>query len=99
MQEKEHVAMYGATCATPLSLSSDINETGKIVIADTWFGSVKTVIALKESALYSVKLVKKADERFPQESQDSHDFIAGNWVAYTANFDGTELQAVSFQDL
>ena len=54
----EHVAMNGATCATTLSLPSDINRTGRIVKADSWFGSVKTVIALKESSLHSVKLVK-----------------------------------------
>ena len=50
--------MNGATCATTLSLPSDINRIGRIVIADSWFGSVKTVIALKESSLHSVKLVK-----------------------------------------
>ena len=43
MQEKEHVSMYGATCATTLSLPSVINRTGRIAIV------VKTVIALKES--------------------------------------------------
>ena len=50
MKIKEHVAMYGATCATTLSLPSDINGTGRIVITDSWFGSVKTVIALEESS-------------------------------------------------
>ena len=31
MQEKEHVAMYVAACATTLSLPSDINRAGRIV--------------------------------------------------------------------
>ena len=95
MQEKEHVAVYGATCATTLNLPSDINGTGRIVIADSWYGIVKTVIALKESGLSSVRLVKW----FPQESLDSHDFTVGMWVAYSANLDGDELQAVNFQEL
>ena len=84
MQEEEHVAVYGATCAITLSLPSDINGTGRIAIADCWFGSFKTFITSKESDLYSVKLVKKAHKQFPQESLDSHDFTVGKWVAYTA---------------
>ena len=40
MQEKEHVALYGATCA--MSLPSDINRARRIVVGNSWFGSVKT---------------------------------------------------------
>ena len=47
MQEKEHVVLYGATCAITSSLPSDINGTGRIAIAVSWFGSANTVIALK----------------------------------------------------
>ena len=36
MQEKDHVAMYGATCATTLSLRSDSSGTCRIVRADSW---------------------------------------------------------------
>ena len=71
-----------------MSLSSDINGTGRTVIADSWFGSVKTVISLEESGLYLVvMLVKKAHKQFPREVLDSHDLAVGKWVAYTANFD------------
>ena len=66
MQEKDHVAMYGATCATTLSLRSDSSGTWRIARADSWFGSVKTVTVLKESSLYSVKLVKTAHRQFSQ---------------------------------
>ena len=47
------------------------------MIADSRLGSVKTVIALKEFDFYSVKLVKKAHEQFPQESLDSLYFTVG----------------------
>ena len=66
MQKKSMLpcmALHVPTCT--MTVPSDINRTGRIVIADSWFGSVKAVIA----------------------------------VAYTANLDGVELQAVSFQDL
>ena len=62
--------MYGATCA--MSLPSDINRTGRIVVGNSWFGSVKTVNALKESDLYFVKLKRKAHKQFPQESRNLH---------------------------
>ena len=91
--------MYGATCATTLRLKSDTHGTRRIVIADSWFENVKITIALKECGLYSVVLVKTAHRRFPRESLDSHDLAVGEWVAYTANLDGVELQAVSLQDL
>ena len=94
-----HVDMYGATCATTLSLPGDINGPGRIAIANSWFGSVKTAIALKESGLYSIKLLKKVNEQSSQESPDSLDLAVGKWVACTANLDGVELHALSFRDL
>ena len=35
MQEKQHVVMYGATCAATLSLPIDNYETGRIVKAES----------------------------------------------------------------
>ena len=83
-----HPCALHATCATTLCLTSDIHETGKVVIANPWFGCVKTAIALKECGLYSVMLVNTAHRRSPRESLDSHDLAVGDWVAYTANLDG-----------
>ena len=99
MKEKEHVSKYGATCATTLHLTTDFHGTGGIVIADSWFGSVKTAVALKQSGLYSIMIVKTAHKRFPREALDSHDLEIGEWVAYNATFDEVKLQAVSFQDI
>ena len=49
MKEKEHVSKYGAICATTLRLTTDFHGTGRIVIADSWFDSVKMAIALKRN--------------------------------------------------
>ena len=99
MKEKEHVSKYGATCATTLHLATDFHGTGRIVIADSWFGSVKMAIALKQSGLYSIMIVKTAHKRFPREALDSHDLEIGEWVAYNATFDDVKLEAISFQDI
>ena len=95
MQEKEHFAMHGATT---LHLTSDIHGTGRIVIANSWFVSVKTAIALKECGFYSVMLVKTTHKRFPRVSLDSHYLAVRERVEYTAKLAGVELQAMSFQD-
>ena len=58
IQGKEHVVMYVATGTTNLGLRSDIHKTWRIVIADAWFKSIKTAIALKKCGLYSAMLVK-----------------------------------------
>ena len=97
MKEKEHVSKYGVTCATTLRLTTDFYGTGRIVIADSGFGSVKMATALKQFGLYSIMIVETAHRRFPREALDSHE--TGKWVAYNATFDDVKLQAVSFQDI
>ena len=87
-----------------MRLTTDFHGTERIVIADSWFGSIKTAIALKQSGLYSIMIVKTAhkfhrENRFPREALDSHDLEIGEWVAYNATFDDVKLQAVSFQDI
>ena len=83
-----------------LRLTTDFDGTRRIVIANSWFGSVKTAIALKQSGLYSIiMIVKTVDKRFPREALDSHDLEIRKWVAYNAKFDDVKLQVVSFQDI
>ena len=45
MAEKDHVEEYGATTAIVLRLVKEYNGSGRVVIADSWFGSVKSIIA------------------------------------------------------
>ena len=45
MKEKEHVSKYGDRCAATLYLTTDFHGTGRIVIADSWFGFVKMAIS------------------------------------------------------
>ena len=51
MESKGHVKKYGATCATTLRLTRPYHGTGRTIIADSWFGSVKTAIALRNLLL------------------------------------------------
>ena len=44
MAEKDHIEEYGATTAI-VWLVKEYNGSGRVVIADSWFGSVKSIIA------------------------------------------------------
>ena len=99
MSTKEYVKEYGATCATTLRLAESIKSSGRIVIGDSWFGSVKTVVQLRKIGLYAIMLVKTAHALFPKELLNSHKLARGEWVGYTSTVDDVELMATSFQDL
>ena len=99
MQGKEFVDEYGATAATSLRLTSDIQGSGRTVIADSWFGSVKTAICLRKRGLHSIMLVKTAHRNFPKELLNETPIRRGDWVAYSGEIQGVNLQAVAFMDL
>ena len=65
MKDKEHVTEYGATTATTLRLTDYWKNTGRIVVGDSWFGSVKTAVQLMHKGLYSNLLVKTAHKNYP----------------------------------
>ena len=46
MSGKDHVKEYGASTATTLCLTQPYHRTGRRVIADSWFGSVKCATEL-----------------------------------------------------
>ena len=99
MALKEHVGKNGATCATVLLLTEDLLGSGCIVVADSWFGNVKSAIALLHHGLYSVMLVETAHKRYPREKLAERKLNMGEWESATATLDGQKLLAVSFQDL
>ena len=99
MSQKEWVKEYGATTATVLRLTQDLHSTGRIVVADSWFGSVKSAIALRKRGLYCNMLVKTAHKVYPRELLGETPLARGEWSACIAEIEGEQLQAVRFKDL
>ena len=99
MAEKEHVKKLGATCATSLRLTKPYHGSGRTVIGDSWFGSVKTACHLRKEGLHSILIVKTAHKEFPVDLLNSHTLKQGQWVSYTRNVDGTNIMATSYMDL
>ena len=67
MADKKWVSEHGATTACTLRLTFPYHGTGRVVFADSWFGSVKTAIELKKVGLFSTLMVKTAHKNFPKE--------------------------------
>ena len=100
MKSKENVKEYGATCATTLRLTKPWKGTGRVVIGDSWFGSINTTTALmKENGLYAIMIVKTAHKKYPRFLLKENDPARGEWNSATSNIDGIPLLAVCFKDL
>ena len=92
MAEKEFADEYGATTATTLRLTAAYHGTGRIIVADSWFGSLKTVIALIKCGLYCNMLVKTAHKGFPRQLLNQTDLSRGESAAYAADVEGVRVR-------
>ena len=99
MKDKPYVKEFGATTATTLRITEHYHGTGRIVIADSWFGSVKCAVQLYNRGLYSIMLVKNNSVDFPKERLAGIDLERGEHYAFNATKDGVQLQACRFVDL
>ena len=74
--------------------------SGRIVVGDSWFVSVKTCVELWNiNGLYSNLLVKTAHKKYPRKLLRESNIERGQWVCATAEIDGVKLMATCFLDL
>lgn len=66
MTEKAYFKVFGASCAATLRLTSPWFYKGHILIADSWFGSVRTAKALLMKGVHSIMSVKNGSKGFPK---------------------------------
>eukprot|EP00966_Prymnesium_polylepis_P282143 6519500-Prymnesium_polylepis.1 len=65
MENAKYCDRYQKSTALTLRLCEPFFASGRIVVADSWFGSVQTALALYEHGLYSILNVKTAHKGFP----------------------------------
>ena len=65
--KKEFVAEYGVATATTLRLVAPYFGSAHVVIADSWFGSYKCAVALRQRGLFSVMNAKTGHKKFPRD--------------------------------
>ena len=81
-----------------ICLTQPYDSTRKRVIADSWFGSVKSAVQLLKKGLHSIMLVKTAHKQFSMCLLGQKTLEMGQWVAYTATVND-KVQACQFRDL
>jgi hypothetical protein len=68
MGQARYCDFYGKSIALTLRMCENYFTSGKVVIADSWFGSVACAIALRTKGLFSVMNVKTATKNFPKDA-------------------------------
>ena len=77
-----------------------LSGTGRIVVGDSWFGSLKTCLELwKTNGLYCIMLVKTAHKNFPRKLLREKNLARGEWTSALAEIDGLKVTATRFIDL
>ena len=67
MEQKEYVDKYPKSVALSLRLTKPFHALGKVLIADSWFGSVACILALFQHGVFAVMNVKTAHKHFPKD--------------------------------
>lgn len=99
MQKKRWQQELGAGTATTLRLTETWHGSGRIVVGDSWFGSVKTAVELMNRGLFFMGMVKTAHRNYPlQESRQECPPNKGSFVSATAEINGVDLLALSWRD-
>ena len=63
--KKEFVDEYGVATATTLRLVAPYFGSARVVIVESWFGSYKCVVTLRQRGLFSIMNVKTGRKKFP----------------------------------
>ena len=98
MSKKKHVDKYGATSATTPRLTEEYHGTGRIVIADSWFGSIKSVIAVKKLACMTTCSSKLPTSSIQCCFSSRKELPGVNGKDTLATINGVTLQAVDMKD-
>eukprot|EP00750_Incisomonas_marina_P032334 INCI9141.2.p1 GENE.INCI9141.2~~INCI9141.2.p1 ORF type:complete len:417 (-),score=52.14 INCI9141.2:214-1464(-) len=100
MQNREYAAALGAGTSLLLRLSKSLRNTGRVIVADSAFASVKSAVELKKKhGLYFLGLVKTATREFPKAYLQEADVEErGDSVVLTAKKDNVLLRAVGWNE-
>ena len=100
MNAREYAHEYGAGTSLLLRLSEPWRGSGRLIVVDSTFASVKSAVTLKtKNGLYFHGLVKTAHHRFPKKylNEVKIDTRGGHVVIETTD-QGVDLRAVTWND-
>ncbi|RHZ53471.1 hypothetical protein Glove_441g18 [Diversispora epigaea] len=98
---KKKFAEHSATIATMLRLTEPWFSSGRTIIADSWFGSVKACTTLYKHGLYSILQLKKRrywPKNIPCDITDALESDYGLFISQVGKFDDVDLTLCSLRD-
>ena len=85
---------HGATTSTTLRLTQPWHGSGRIVVGDSWFSSVKTAVQLRKRGLHFIGPVKTAHRKYPLAALKRRcPADRGSWIAATATDEDVDLKS------
>ena len=96
--KKLHAAEHGHGTGVTLRLTTPWHSSGRVVVADSAFGSVKTAVQMRKSGMHFIGMVKTAHMKYPKKYFDAMErqpgvLERGNTRSLTATVDGVPLAA------
>ena len=101
MGRKAHVKEYGKSVATSLRLCEAAGWTtsGRVIIGDSWFGSLHFAMMCREHGMHAIGMVKTNTSGFPKRKlRDRCGKERGDHIAATIEIDGERYHAVAEND-
>lgn len=98
---KKKFSEYPATIATMLRLTEPWFNSGRTIIADSWFGSVNACTTLYKHGLYSILQLKKRrywPRNIPHDITDALGSDYGSFISRIGKSDDVELTLCSIRD-
>lgn len=101
MHAKEHRQDFGAGTSVLLRLveKAQIAHTGRTIVADSAFASVRAAVALHNVGLGFIGLVKTATKGFPTKALRQGTLSDGGSVSYRSKVADCELLGVAWQNI
>ena len=101
MTEKPHVKEWGKSVATSLRLceTAGWTESGRVVIGDSWFGSLHFAMMCRQNGMHAIGMVKTNFSGFPKRWLRAHcGKERGDHVVCSTEIDGERYIAVGEND-
>ena len=100
MRQRPYTGRYGAGTALLLRLGESLRGSGRVIVADSAFASVKSACVLKKNlGLYFHGLVKTAHRMFPKKYLQTVEIPErGGHVVLTSKVQGVELLESNYME-
>ena len=101
MQQKRWVQQYGVGCATLMRCTLPWHGSGRLILGDSAFASLRSAMALAEVGMYLIGNVKTAHRRYPKARVNSQCMERGQraYASTTFTAGGVEWRAWASIDM